>query len=116
MQSIGAYAESIRIRHSEAARVFHKKEQKMESQPKTMSAPAAPAPGKVINKDVKKDLQKFQKLFQQLEEKIAMLNTQKSEFEVALTTPDVYSNKQKFTETENLYRKATDEHKWPGIL
>ena len=87
-----------------------KKEQKAEQAPRNVPPPASmPSAGKVINKEVKKDLQKFQRIFQQLEEKIALLNKQKAELETALTTPEVYSHKQKFTDTENLYKKATDE-------
>ncbi len=88
-----------------------KKEQKAEPVSKNSQPPAStPAgTGKVINKEVKKDLQKFQRIFQQLEEKMASLNKQKAELEIALTTPEVYSNKQKFTATEDLYKKTTDE-------
>jgi ATP-binding cassette subfamily F protein 3 len=84
-----------------------KKEPKTEQVARIVSP--ASTPGKVINKEVKKDLQKFQRIFQQLEEKIAGLNKEKADLETALTTPEVYSNKQTFTDTENQYRKATDE-------
>src|SRR5688500_16562051 len=57
--------------------------------------PAAPR-----NKEAKKELQKQQRLFQQLEEQIASLQKKKAELEAALTSPDIYSDKQKFTQAE----------------
>jgi len=65
--------------------------------------------GQVINKDHKKELQKQQKLFQQLEERIATLQKKKSELEGLLTAPDIYSDKNKFLETETAYKKVSDE-------
>jgi ATP-binding cassette subfamily F protein 3 len=61
------------------------------------------------NKEQKKELQKQQRIFQQLEEKIAFLNKQKSELEILLTDPSVYSNKNKFLETEKDHAKTQME-------
>jgi ATP-binding cassette subfamily F protein 3 len=52
-----------------------------------------------------------QKQFQQLEEKIATLNTKKTELEAALIDPVTYSDKTKFLEAESAYKKANDELK-----
>ena len=52
---------------------------------------------------MQKELQKAQKLFQQLEEKIAMLNKEKSTLESDLALPEIYLEKQKFVEAENRY-------------
>ena len=58
---------------------------------------------------MKKELQKQQRLFQQLEEKIAHLNQKKTTLEAALTSPEVYADKNKFLQAEADYKKASDE-------
>ncbi|MBS1920540.1 MAG: ABC-F family ATP-binding cassette domain-containing protein [Bacteroidetes bacterium] len=60
-------------------------------------------------KQQKKELQKQQKIFQQVEEKIAKLTQQKLELESALASPDTYSDKGKFLQTENSYKKISAE-------
>jgi ATP-binding cassette subfamily F protein 3 len=62
-----------------------------------------------INKDLKKELQKQQKLLLQLEEKIATLDKQKAEYEEKLYLPATYADKNKFIETETMYKKVLDE-------
>jgi len=62
-----------------------------------------------INKEVKKELQKQQKIFQQLEEKIAMLNKQKTELEASLIDPATYSDKTKFLQVETAFKKTEQE-------
>ena len=62
-----------------------------------------------INKEQKKELQKLQKQFQQLEEQIAALTKQKAELETSLYLPETYANKNKFIETETLYKKVSDD-------
>ncbi len=62
-----------------------------------------------INKDLKKELQKQQKLLLQIEEKISTLEKQKSEYEEKLSSPATYSDKNKFIETETMYKKVSDE-------
>jgi ATP-binding cassette subfamily F protein 3 len=68
-----------------------------------------------INKEAKKELQKWQKEFQQLEEQIAKLNARKNELEASLSDPGTYSDKNKFLETENAYKKAQDELKQMNV-
>jgi len=63
----------------------------------------------VINKDVKKELQKQQRVFQQLEEQISKLNAQKIQLEASLTSPETYSDKDRFLKAEADYKKASDE-------
>ena len=58
---------------------------------------------------VKKELQKQQKNFQQLEEKIAKLNEKKQDLEAALADSTTYSDKNKFLQTENDYKKISEE-------
>lgn len=62
-----------------------------------------------INKDQKKELQKVQKQFQQLEQRIAELNSDKQDCEAALADPSNYSDKQKFLQTEEKYKKTQAE-------
>jgi ATP-binding cassette subfamily F protein 3 len=62
-----------------------------------------------INKEIKKELQKQQKLFQQLEEKIGVLNEQKTALEASLMDPAVYSDKTKFLQAESAYKNISQE-------
>ncbi len=73
--------------------------------------PAAPKqqPGAAIDKEKKKELQRVQRQFQQLEEQIAKLNARKNELEASLSDPAIYSDKIKFREAENGYKKADQE-------
>ncbi len=62
-----------------------------------------------VNKELKKELQKQQKIFQQLEEKIAKLNEQKKQLETALASSSTYTDKNKFIQTEEDYKKNSNE-------
>ncbi len=84
-----------------------KQEQKPE--PKPVATTPAPAPSAPINKEAKKELQKQQRIFQQLEEKIAQLNKEKARLEAALADPATYTDKIKFKEAEDAYKKADTE-------
>lgn len=98
-----------------------KKEKNTASQPAVTPAPEVkqvskpvqnkPQPSAPINKEAKKELQKWQREFQQLEEQIAKLNARKSQLEASLSDPGTYSDKNKFLQTENDYKKAQDELK-----
>jgi len=83
------------------------------AEPKQATKPVnnKPQPSAPINKEAKKELQKWQREFQQLEEQIAKLNARKNELEASLSNPNTYSDKNKFLETENAYKKAQDELK-----
>ena len=63
---------------------------------------------KSIDKDVQRELQKTQKQFQQLEEKIAILNKQKTTLENSLTLPEIYSDRIKFVDAEAEYKKVSE--------
>lgn len=82
---------------------------KSKDEPKPVPDPVKQTPSVPINKEAKKELQKMQKQFQQLEEKIARLNTEKATLEAQLSDPETYSDKQKFLQAENAYKKAEDE-------
>ena len=56
---------------------------------------------------VKSELQKQQKQFQQLEEKIKQLTDKKTQLESALGDKEIYSDKNKFVQTETDYKKVT---------
>jgi len=62
-----------------------------------------------VSKETKKELQKQQRLFQQAEEKLAELNKKKLNLESAMTDPAIYSDKNKFLQTEKEYNTTTEE-------
>ncbi len=62
-----------------------------------------------VNKEVKKELQKHQKVFQQLEDNIAKLKAEKVKLEASLASPEVYSDKNKYTQAETAYKEASIE-------
>ncbi len=64
---------------------------------------------KPINKDLQRELQKFQKQLVQLESQLTLLQGQQVEAEAALALPEVYADREKFLQTEALYKKASDQ-------
>jgi len=62
-----------------------------------------------VDKEVKKEYQKNKNRFQQIEEKLAQLNQRKVELEQLMASPDSYTNKEKFNETELGYKKIMEE-------
>ena len=58
---------------------------------------------------LKKELQKQQRHFQQLEDSIAKTTERKNALEVLLAAPDIYSDKNKFIQTEADYKKTAEE-------
>jgi ATP-binding cassette subfamily F protein 3 len=62
-----------------------------------------------INKEAKKELQKHQRLFQQLEQRIAELKDQKNKLEAAMTTSEVYNDRNKYARTETDHKKTSAE-------
>ena len=93
-----------REKESQTANNKQQTEIPVSDQPPKKQQPSAP-----INKEAKKELQKQQRLFQQLEEQIASLQKKKTELEAALTAPEIYSDKQKFSQAEANYKKAADD-------
>ena len=88
--------------------------QKAEEKPKKAEVVIPPVPeqkpqatGVPINKEAKKELQKQQRLFEKLEKEIAELNQQKTQLEALLGSSEIYSDKQKFFDTENKYKQVT---------
>lgn len=62
-----------------------------------------------VDKEIKKEYQKNKTRFQQIEEKLAQLNKSKGELELLMASPDGYSNKEKFHQTETAYKKVSAE-------
>jgi len=62
-----------------------------------------------VDKEVKKEYQKNKNRFQQIEEKLAQLNQRKVELERLMASPDSYTNKEKFNETEVAYKRLLEE-------
>lgn len=79
------------------------------AEPKPAPAPVVQTSSAPINKEAKKELQKQQRIFQQLEEKIAQLNKEKTRLEASLADPATYTDKNKFKEAEDAYKKAGTE-------
>ncbi|HQZ50707.1 MAG: ABC-F family ATP-binding cassette domain-containing protein [Chitinophagaceae bacterium] len=108
----GGYEEWVKWKERMAMQKKEKEgEKKSEVTPKKVEAPI-PVQKPVhtaIDKEAKKELQKVQKQFQQLEEKIAQLNKKKTELESSLTDPAIYSDRSKFFEAENAYKKSGNE-------
>ena len=113
----GGYEEWVEWKERMKARDAGKDKKTKEENPapKQVKAPEpekkqeAPKQNIPINKDQKKELQKVQKQFQQLEQRIAELNRDKQSCEEALADPSNYSDKQKFLQTEEKYKKTQTE-------
>lgn len=87
------------------------KKETVAEKPVVQNKPATPVKpsGTPINKEQKKELQKQQRIFQQLEEKIAGLTKERASLEASLADPSTYSDKTKFLQTEEAYKKADQE-------
>ncbi|MFN8243413.1 MAG: ABC-F family ATP-binding cassette domain-containing protein [Ferruginibacter sp.] len=89
------------------------KEKKQSAEPVkpavTVAMPEKAAPRAGIDKELKKEYQKAKNRFQQLEQQLAALNERKAKLEQALASPDVYSDKTKFVETETAYKQVENE-------
>lgn len=70
----------------------------------TVVEPSAPVVKAPINKEAQKELQKQQRQFAKTEEEIAKLNQRKTELEANLASPDIYTDRNKFAETEKNYK------------
>jgi ATP-binding cassette subfamily F protein 3 len=57
-----------------------------------------------VNKNVQKDLQKQQRLFKNTEEELAKCSEDKKIMESKLSSPEIYTDKEKFRETEKKYK------------
>ncbi|MES2892282.1 MAG: ATP-binding cassette domain-containing protein [Bacteroidota bacterium] len=64
-----------------------------------------------VDKELKKEYQKNKNRFQQIEEKLAQLNKRKLSLEQVMASPDGYSNKEKFQQTEAEYKSVVSEIK-----
>jgi ATP-binding cassette, subfamily F, member 3 len=107
----GSYTEWVEWNERMAAKNGpRKKEEKQKPVPAPVPvSQPAPEPKQAINKETKKELQKQQKLFQQYEEKIAQLKEEKKKLEDALSSSATYSDKGKYTQTEEAYKKVESE-------
>jgi ATP-binding cassette, subfamily F, member 3 len=85
------------------------REQSVKSEPVAPVAPVVSNQRAPVDKEVKKEYQKNKTRFQQIEEKLAQLNKGKAELEQLMASPDGYSNKEKFHQTEIAYKNITSE-------
>jgi len=105
----GGYEEGIEWKDRMAGerQISEVESKKMEirSTAKVKSQKSAVATVKLsINKEVHKNLQKQQRLFKNTEDELVKLNEEKNIVENLLTSPDIYTDNQKFTETEKKYK------------
>ena len=82
------------------------KQQAAESKPAVTEKPVEAKEAKVQNldRDQQKELLRLQKQFSKLEEQIEQLKKEKTKFELDLSAPDSYSDKNKFTQLESGYK------------
>ncbi|MBS1732621.1 MAG: ABC-F family ATP-binding cassette domain-containing protein, partial [Bacteroidetes bacterium] len=73
---------------------------------KAKEEPAPVKSNKPINQEQKKELNRIKNKVKQLEEKLAVLNNQKTALEAQLADPAIYSDKDKFIKAETDYNKA----------
>jgi len=69
------------------------------------------SPAQAIDKEKQKEKKRLQKQFEELEVKISGLKDQKSKIENELGDPEIYSNMNKFQETEKKYNQTVSELK-----
>jgi len=60
-----------------------------------------------LQQERKKELQKQQKAFQKIEEQLSKAELEKANLEQLLSNPDIYTDKDKFRETEQRYNHQT---------
>jgi ATP-binding cassette subfamily F protein 3 len=80
---------------------------KKENSLKTSNNASHQAGIKTTDKEFKKEQQKVQKQFEQIEERMATLTQEKIQLETALASQDIYSNKDKFVQTEIDYKTVS---------
>ncbi|MBI3717815.1 MAG: ABC-F family ATP-binding cassette domain-containing protein [Sphingobacteriales bacterium] len=91
-------------------KVDNKKEQEVITEkPVTSNQQPVTSNKLVINKELKKELQKQQRLLQQAEEKLTKLTEEKNKLEASLSSPETYSDKNKFLAAETAYKKISNE-------
>jgi ATP-binding cassette subfamily F protein 3 len=87
----------------------NREQQSVKSEPVAPVASVVSNQRSPVDKEVKKEYQKNKTRFQQIEEKLAQLNKGKVELEQLMASPDGYSNKEKFHQTELSYKNITSE-------
>jgi ATP-binding cassette subfamily F protein 3 len=85
------------------------REQSVKNEPVASVATVVSNQRAPVDKEVKKEYQKNKTRFQQIEEKLAQLNKGKAELEQLMASPDGYSNKEKFHQTEIAYKNISSE-------
>src|SRR5690606_13125346 len=104
----GTYEEWVAWRERMEAREADKniREEKHEAKIEEKPVKVSNAP---VSKELKKEIQRYQKRFQQLETDINRLKQEKEKLEISLSDPEVYSNKEKFLQTEKAYKQKEEE-------
>ena len=83
--------------------------QKPPANDKKESAGTKTTANQPVNKETKRELQRQQKIFQQLESAISTITEKRVQIQASLSLPETYSDKNKFVQAENDYKKAGAE-------
>ena len=103
----GTYAEWEEWKERRAkAEAEAKKTEKSEVKAEKPEPKAPQTQQKPVASDQKKELQKIKTRLKQQEEKLALLNSEKTKLEIALADPEIYGNKDKFLQAEANYHKS----------
>ncbi len=103
----GTYAEWEEWKERRAkAGAEAKKTEKSEVKAEKPEPKAPQTQQKPVTSDQKKELQKIKTRLKQQEEKLALLNSEKTKLEIALADPEIYGNKDKFLQAEANYHKS----------
>ncbi len=103
----GTYAEWEEWKERRAkAEAEAKKTEKSEVKAEKPEPKAPQTQQKPVTSDQKKELQKIKTRLKQQEEKLALLNSEKTKLEIALADPEIYGNKDKFLQAEANYHKS----------
>lgn len=109
---IGTYDEWVIFEEERQKRLLAKAQQqqqpvvKAEEKPKKEEKPVTNVNESEL-RNLRKEYQKQQKAFQKLEEDIAKLNEEKAKLEAQLGDPAFYSDKEKFRQLDEQYRRHT---------
>jgi ATP-binding cassette, subfamily F, member 3 len=107
----GGYDEWVewKKRMADQAKAENAKGKAEKEKPVSPPVSRAPAPTPPIQKDLKKQIQKQQKRVEQLDHETGSCKEKKDRLELQLSNPEIYSDRQKFVETETAYQQAVAE-------
>ncbi len=106
----GGYEEWMEWKARKATETANTAKQAIEPKPEPKKETPPPTKNSgPIDKELKKEIQRQQRQLQQLEDKVTSLTQKKNELAAQLAAPEIYSDKSKFLEVENNYKKAEQQ-------